>query len=453
MAVTSGNALPAFSQRDQWCKQIPGCSPGTFATEREKYMFGKSPHDATQLASEPKANRAQCGPQRIVVSILISLCWLTLPTVEAWGQEGRTHLYTGKPAGRRIESQPQSGVTLPTESTNNKPRYKVIPIGPPPGRQSSFLTLSRSVNNEGTVAGYGYNGVSPEDLFLTSIPLFWRHGQLSELPMLDGWPGAFAFGVNDREQVVGAANKIDNNANIIQTAVLWDHGKVVNVGARFSGAVTSFASDVNNRGRVVGAYFDQNFTEIPFTLLNETIDLLPLLPGMTNAQPARINDLGEIVGQQFSDTEAVPCSWHPSGDGYIAVNLGTFGGTVGFAVGINDQGFTVGYSTISGDQHVQAFLWFGPLEDLGALQGDTDSLAYDINDRNQIVGLSGTATTTRTFLWENGHMMDLHDLVPTDTPPFNDSVGQINNRGEIPIVTMHADGTQAGFLLVPLDEK
>jgi probable HAF family extracellular repeat protein len=258
--------------------------------------------------------------------------------------------------------------------------------------------------------------------------------------------------VNDNEQVVGSANKLDENANVIQTAVLWDHAKLLNLGAGLAGAFTSFASDVNNRGRVVGAYFDASLTEIPFTMHHGAIELLPLLPGMTNAEPGRVNDRDEIVGFQFSNTETVPCLWYRKDDGYVAVNLGSFGGTVGLAIGIDELGFAVGYSTTN-DGHAHAFLWFGVLQNLGTLPGDTDSLAYDINDKLQIVGLSGTATTTRSFLWENGHMTDLHHLVPPETPPFNDSVGQINDHGDIPVVTMHSDGTQAGFLLVPDNER
>jgi len=390
---------------------------------------------------------------RAVLPLLVILAGLTVPALQALGQQNKIHLYSGKSAWHLGSSQPSRDVPSPGQPSSNQVRYRVIPIGPPPGKESSFLTLSRAVNNHGTVAGYAYNGTSTEDLFLTSVPFNWRQGKLSLLPLLDGWPAAFAFGVNDREQVVGSANRTDSNGNIIQTAVLWDRGKPLNVGARFQGAITSFASDANNRGRVVGAYFEQNGTEVSFTTLGNTTQLLPLLAGMTNAEPARINDLGEIVGQQFSATEAIPCLWYPKGDGYVAVNLGSLGGTLGFAVGINELGFTVGYSTVSGDQHVQAFLWFGVLMNLGTLPGDTDSLAYDINDRNQVVGLSGTTTTTRTFLWENGHMTDLHDLVSPDTPPFNDGVGQINDRGEVPVDTMHPDGTQAGFLLIPKDEN
>ncbi len=400
-----------------------------------------------------RKNRRPRRLVRVVASRLAILACLTVPALEALGQQNNLHLYSGKSGWHLGVSQPSRDVPSPYQPSSNKQRYRVIPIGPPFGRESSFLTLSRAVNNRGTVSGYGYNGTSTEDLFLTSVPFTWRQGKLSLLPLLDGWPAAFAFGVNDREQVVGSANRTDSNGNIIQTAVLWDRGKPINVGARFQGAITSFASDANNTGRMVGAYFDRNGTEVPFTTLGNTTQLLPLLDGMTNAEPARINDLGEIVGQQFSPTEAIPCLWYPNRDGYVAVNLGSLGGTLGFALGINELGFTVGYSTVSGDQHVQAFLWFGVLMNLGTLPGDTDSLAYDINDRNQIVGLSGTATTTRTFLWENGQMTDLHDLVSPDTPPFNDSVGQINDRGEIPVDTMHADGTQAGFLLVPKERN
>lgn len=385
---------------------------------------------------------------------LILQSTLCLVTIQAVGQQPLARGYTGRPPWNG--HTPHLATDIRPKSTDGelKARYSVIAIPPLSGKASSFVTLSRAVNNQGVVVGYSYNGsLSSADLYLTALPFVWQEGHIRDLPLLSGWSGAFAFGINDVGQIVGTSNKVDTNSQIIQTAVIWDHGKIHNLGELLSGASISFASDVNNWGRVVGAYFNSDETrEIPFALFRGKVDVLPLLPGMTDAEPGRINDFGEIIGEQFSNTASVPCVWYWDGTGYVALDLGSLGGTQGLAIGINELGVIVGGSNLAGDQQVHSFLWFGRMQDLGTLPGDTNSLAYNINDKNQIVGLSGTATTTRTFLLEHGVLADLQDLVPPGTAPFNDSVGQINDHGDIPVDTLNSDGSQSAFLLMRKDD-
>ena len=81
-------------------------------------------------------------------------------------------------------------------------------------------------------------------------------------------------------------------------------------------------------------------------------------------------------------------------------DLGTLGGTVSYARGINDSGQVVGYSyTSSGIYH--AFLWQnGSMTDLGTL-GGTESYAYGINNNGWIVGESYDASGySHAVIWE-----------------------------------------------------
>jgi hypothetical protein len=81
------------------------------------------------------------------------------------------------------------------ETNNNNARYDVVPIGVLPGKTTSFLTVVRAVNNREHVVGYSY--LYSGNLFLTGQGFLWQDGQLQALPLLQGWPGAFAFGINE----------------------------------------------------------------------------------------------------------------------------------------------------------------------------------------------------------------------------------------------------------------
>ena len=88
----------------------------------------------------------------------------------------------------------------------------------------------------------------------------------------------------------------------------------------------------------------------------------------------------------------------------------------------------------------------GVLTDLGTLDGDCYSFADAINSRGQIVGSSYSCdfSTIRAFLWQNGSMSDLKELVPADSGlqvvgcPLDAICPSIFDNGDI-----------AGFGIVP----
>jgi len=125
---------------------------------------------------------------------------------------------------------------------------------------------------------------------------------------------------------------------------------------------------------------------------------------------------------------------------YKVVDLGTLGGADSRALGVNDQGQVVGYSsTTDGQRH--AFLWDQRvgLIDLGTLGGDT-STAYAINNLGQVVGSSKTAgNRTEAFIWENGRM---ESLGPFEGSHFIEAVA-INDSGRVVGTADTASGEQA----------
>jgi len=136
--------------------------------------------------------------------------------------------------------------------------------------------------------------------------------------------------------------------------------------------------------------------------------------------------------------------------------LPTLGGNNGYAAAANNVGQVVGWAetpvhdaTCIAPQvlQFQAVIW-GPRRDqiqqLPPLEGDPDSAATAINDRGQVVGISGTCykavgalSAKHAVLWEDGKATDIGNLggIAWNTP------AAINNRGDV-----------AGFSDLPGDD-
>jgi probable HAF family extracellular repeat protein len=98
------------------------------------------------------------------------------------------------------------------------------------------------------------------------------------------------------------------------------------------------------------------------------------------------------------------------------------------------------------------------MTDLGTVDGDPCSFAQGINDRGQAVGDSTPSdcvqfNTSRAFLWENGSIADLNTLVPPNSPLYLIYAYTINNRGEIAVNGIDANGLEQAALLIPCDEN
>jgi len=152
-------------------------------------------------------------------------------------------------------------------------------------------------------------------------------------------------------------------------------------------------NDMNADGAVVGWTLDggvQAFLARP----GQAQVLLPLPAGYASAWAQGINDAGVVVGSASASSfpeVGQPCAWYPDGAGGHTVELLELldGFTQGVAYDVNNRGDIVGWCLFPGFQGGPT-TWFdapgGPLNlaDLGAPSGPKE-----INDEGVVVGISG----------------------------------------------------------------
>ena len=130
-------------------------------------------------------------------------------------------------------------------------------------------------------------------------------------------------------------------------------------------------------------------------------------------------------------------------DGAI-LDLGTLGGTISRAWGINADGVVVGGANTAGDFFVHAFVWRdGTMTDLGTLDGaNASSVAFDISSDGSIVGRIDRPNGSRlAVLWEDGAVTDLGSLGGSVSVAY-----AINPAGAIVGASETATGEQHAFL-------
>ena len=147
----------------------------------------------------------------------------------------------------------------------------------------------------------------------------------------------------------------------------------------------------------------------------------------------------------------------------------------GWAFHINDKGQIIGTIwTPDGRYHV--VLWAGGrMQDLGTAPGFADSFAQGLNNRGEAVGFSSESVPTqdfkaflrrqlggdsalrrylarpseRAFVYREGRMQDLNELIPRNDDWILEGARSINDRGQIVGYGLH-HGRERAFLLTPI---
>lgn len=342
---------------------------------------------------------------------------------------------SGKADAPTLDDKPAA---KPAAPKNVKPQYSVTDLG-------ELIAMAGdaypSINNAGHVAFWTQAADG------TVHAAVWADGKITDLGVPPGYKSSICRYIGPDDAVAGwvttSRNLVDSGATV--HAAIFKGGKVTDLGTL--GGKTAQAHAVGSKGEVVGvSLLPGGKNRHAFLYRDGKMQDLSTLPGGEFSAAYGINAHGDIAGVASKGGQNHAVVWR---NGKIE-DLGTFpDGTRSSAVGINNAGTAVGFGET--DDGVHAFKSDGAkLLDLGVLGGDPTS-ARSINAQGDIVGLSAVSSIqTHAFLWRNGVMSDLTDLIPRELAWRLREADGINDRGQIVCVGNRKYQAAHCLLLTPL---
>jgi probable HAF family extracellular repeat protein len=299
------------------------------------------------------------------------------------------------------------------------PNGQVVGFSTKPGVHGplGFIYADGTINDLGTLGGpssfaYSVNaagqvtGEADRDASGISHAFLLSEASMADLGTLGG-TSSRGFLINDAGQVAGESDLPGNEA---PTAWLYANGVMASLGTLGSNYSTPFG--LNNQGVVVGESGLLNGEVHGFVYSNQAMQDLGTLGGDYSSAFA-VSESHVVVGESsLANGEVHAFAWSAGN----LKDLGSLGGTYASAFLIDQNGQIAGNGTIADDTAMHGFVYAaGVMQDLGTLGGDTCSI-WAMNNAGEIVGESATAEhKTHAFLWKNGKLRDLNELLPANS--------------------------------------
>jgi probable HAF family extracellular repeat protein len=361
-----------------------------------------------------------------------------------------------------------AAVAVPAQAAASQHPYRLVDPGTFGGPQSFLNLPAVPLTSSGALLGTADTATRDADYpkcnpFMVEVSdrylvhaFEWRGGRLRDLGALPGNNSSAVFEVNRSGAGVGMSETAITDPHTgwpADHAVMFKDGKVIDLGT-LRGGYESQANDINDRGQVSG--FASNGIRDRYSFFNVFGGPGPCGPsgwgtqarsfvwrngvmhdigtlGGPDAVSTTQNARGQITGQSWTNSTPNPATHIPTLDPFLWANghmrdLGTLGGTIGFANWLNDRGDVVGVSDLAGDRTGHPFLWAnGHMRDLGTLGGDY-GFANSVNERGDVVGAAQAADQNfHGFLWRDGKM---HDLPPVGGAPWA-FPNSVNDEGQV----------------------
>jgi probable HAF family extracellular repeat protein len=292
---------------------------------------------------------------------------------------------------------------------------------------------ARGINQSGQVIGFAGNvldfELGPQYYFL------YRDGKVTRLDFA-------AFGIagdesgepwkdeGKRELRIAGSVLIDDQFN----AVLYEDHFLRNLGV-LPGFTASVGIAVNASGEVAG--YSGTGPEHAFLYEHGNMLDLGTLDGSGASEARGINDFGDVTGNSDSSAGYEHAFLYHKNK---MLDIGVLPGKArSDGMAINNSLEITGHSSAANFINDHAFLWSkGKMIDLGVLPTGITSQGESINSWGQVVGLAEVADPSildtylnRGFLYSNGKLHNLNDLIPPNSGWVIEEATGINDRGEI----------------------
>jgi probable HAF family extracellular repeat protein len=306
-----------------------------------------------------------------------------------------------------------------------------------------------AINDADQVTGYAATSSSYYNAFL------WQSGVMTNLGCIsntNGYCYSQGTALNASGQVTGWTYAYTSTYGVQQHAFIWRNATEGIVDLGTLGGSYSYGQAINDSGQVAGYAGTTNNAGQDAFIWSATggmVDLGTL--GGTYSVAQRITSDGHVFGYSYTASNQQQLAFVYDGTSMKALLPGnaTYSNINDFKAGINDAAQATGYAQFP-DGTYRPFLSSGTVAtDIGTL-GGTYGQGYAINDLGQAVGWSYTTNNSaqHAFLYANGQMTDLDQLVVVDPNGQLYQADAINHSGQI-LADGYLDGFSGPYLVSP----
>lgn len=305
-------------------------------------------------------------------------------------------------------------------------QYVATPVG---SLGNSFAQGNR-LNNRGDVVGYAFVGKEGTN----THAFLYSEGTMKDLGTLGGFH-SFAWSINDRTEVVGESEVAGQKFH----AFLWRNGAMEDLGT-IPGRDESLATDINNRGQIVGyASIRLGGQNRAFLWENGVMTDIGTLPGHGGAEAWALNEQGDILGVSWEviSAQGTPGPRRPflrrNGQMLPITELPEL---YAFPARLNERrdlvvtarpgdGANHGFSRVGGD----IFDW-GQFANLYGRGNDINESGISVGAASSQDGIPNSAVL-RPVIYREGEIFDLNAITADLPPGLLKFAMSINDEGVI----------------------
>lgn len=358
--------------------------------------------------------------------------------------------------------------------------YEIVDLGGLGGDTS----VANDIDSAGNAFGYADAEVvdGTSDFITHAVQFDETQGNI-DLGSLPEGTESYAVGVNDSMVAVGYSNEITEEENdngqlikVINHHAVFFEGGVVTKFPEFANYSSPVALDINNsQMAILTGKFDADTTDeasgvdrgAVYDRQNDTYQVVEPFAAGTDRRSyiTDINNLNDIVGfadKEVGETIQIASYIANTSDITNRVEIETIDNRAIFAMAINDSKEVVGSMFIPNSRGQREAFYIDmsdanpQIEFLGFFDNAfNDSRARDINNLGQIVGRALISVPTLgengAFLYEDGEMKNLNELIACDSGWTLTEARAINDSGQI-VGVGTVDGEVRAFRLDPTGE-